>query len=164
MEVWTALFIAIARIESDTRFTKAGTTHQRFDPRAYRMESDGKESLGLLQIGYNASWKKTNWYNRYASAHNLSLAGMMHETKDGLYDPPTNLKCGVLMFAALIGRRHNIAGGRNDKGEYALGADMYWSTLRGKNLEGIKKTVRDFALKEARQGPSTTPGPSAQSP
>lgn len=130
-EAWAVLFSEIAKRES------------AYDIKATNLTDPGG-SFGLFQIGYNAASNPKNLYGQYAKAHGYPpLAKLMDKEHEGLYNGKTNIKCAVLMFAALVEKHGRIAGGPNVEGKYVDGADAYWSTLRGKSRRDIQRAVRE---------------------
>jgi soluble lytic murein transglycosylase-like protein len=101
IEVWAALFVAIARFESG------------YDPHNVYREPFGQDSVGLLQLSYEDQ-----------AAYRLEP---LDRRAKSLEDPLVNLRCGVKILARLVRRDGLIAAGTSLKD--ARGGARYWSTL-----------------------------------
>lgn len=101
VEVWAAIFVAIARYES------------AYDPHNLYREPFGQDSVGLLQLSYE-------------DQATYGLEPLDRQARS-LEDPLVNLRCGVKILARLIRRDGVIAAGSSLKN--ARGGARYWSTL-----------------------------------
>ena len=119
IDVWAALFVAIAYYESG------------YDPRSIFKETSGQDSVGLLQLSYE-------------DQKPYGLEPLDRKARS-LEDPLVNLRCGVKIMAHLVARDRVIAGGSSLKD--GRGGGRYWSTLwEGHHLAGIQEMVKKQAL------------------
>jgi hypothetical protein len=111
IKFWAEMLIAIAKFESNWN------PHDIF----HEPPPLGVDSIGLLQLSYQ-------------DQANYKLEPLS-EAARSLEDPLVNLRCGVTIFATLVGQDRTVASSVSGK---FRGAARYWSTLRaGHKLDQI---------------------------
>jgi hypothetical protein len=120
IKFWAELLVAVAKFES------SWNPHDIY----HEPHPLNEDSVGLLQLSYQ-------------DQANYSLEPLNQGAKS-LEDPLVNLRCGVKIFATLVGRDRTVASSAN--GKYR-GAAAYWSTLRAGH-----KVDQIFALAKRNVG------------
>ena len=111
VKFWAALVSAVAGAESS--FEPKATSPQGF--RTSRVTP--AISRGLLQL------------DKESAGHKKYNCSIMHDI--ALYDPVTNLTCGVKILAIWVDNDNTIATYKNDRSPQ--GGGKYWGTLRQSN-------------------------------
>ncbi len=104
IDVWAALFVAIACYESE------------YNPHSILKETSGQDSVGLLQLSYENQ-----------AAYDLEP---LDRKAKSLEDPLVNLRCGVKILAHWVEKDHVIAAGSSLKD--GRGGARYWSNALGR--------------------------------